>query len=282
MRFTESRNRGWSKDVHRTRRYCGTRGQGVTLYIQCNDVCASTRCAETRLPSSSVHVALYRNRIFGVSARLGMRVFSSAERDVHVRLSCVLVRIRTATHRVGRGLVVQDHPATSVATAPERQARGVRYHGDGSDKKGAYDPLENVACREGLSNNRRFRPFAHVSRVLADPVDALSGVRARVPPTNKRVREATMENKRRPASRRPRDSSVARGIAAADWPTRVPPPSAEHCAQPRPRDQWDPWRRRHSPRSTRTLTRDRDDRRRRPGWEPGRGLSHIVDKERRV
>lgn len=45
------------EDVHRTRRHCRAR-ESERYSIRCAMVCASTRCAETRLPPSSVLVAL--------------------------------------------------------------------------------------------------------------------------------------------------------------------------------------------------------------------------------
>lgn len=104
-------------------------------------VCMCEVCINTTLPKHNFPLVSDRTRIEKeeISSGGGRASFQSR----NVTRSCVLVRIRTATHRVvGRGLVVQDHPATSVASAPKRQARGVRYHGDGGDKKGAYDPLE--------------------------------------------------------------------------------------------------------------------------------------------
>ncbi|KAG7203504.1 hypothetical protein KM043_013561 [Ampulex compressa] len=99
-----------------------------------------------------------------------------------------------------------NHPATGVATTPERQARGVWYHGDGSDEKGAYGSAPKLPAMSSV-----WATVATVVVVVLD-VHVLSTFRTYACDAMERCKsagETTMENtKRQPATRGPRDRSA--------------------------------------------------------------------------
>lgn len=96
------------EDVHRTRRHCRARESKYIcttrihkwVYLRVCEVCINTTLPKHNFPLVSDRTRIEKEEI---SSGGGRASFWSR----NVTRSCVLVRIRTATHRVvGRGLVV--------------------------------------------------------------------------------------------------------------------------------------------------------------------------------